>query len=65
MSRILVTGGAGFIGLALIPYLISETEHQVINVGKLTYAGNLGCLNLIGDSSRYYFLQGTRISLSQ
>ncbi|MDP3270072.1 MAG: dTDP-glucose 4,6-dehydratase [Legionella sp.] len=53
--RILITGGAGFIGSALIRYLIQYTEHVVINVDKLTYAGNLGSLEHINKSSRYHF----------
>ena len=39
--RLFVTGGAGFIGSALIRYLIKETSHQVFNLDKLTYAANL------------------------
>ena len=39
--RILVTGGAGFIGSALIRHLIQSTEHEVLNLDKLTYDGNL------------------------
>ena len=42
--KILVTGGAGFIGSALIRYIIDETEDSVLNVDKLTYAGNLESL---------------------
>ncbi|MBD1555100.1 NAD-dependent epimerase/dehydratase family protein, partial [Pseudomonas typographi] len=42
--RILVTGGAGFIGSALIRHLIANTEHEVLNLDKLTYAGNLESL---------------------
>ena len=41
MARILVTGGAGFIGSALVRHLIANTEHEVISVDALTYAGNL------------------------
>ncbi|MBD9413076.1 dTDP-glucose 4,6-dehydratase [Pseudomonas sp. PDM16] len=55
--RILITGGAGFIGSALIRHLIQDTEHQVFNLDKLTYAGNLESLRGVADSSRYRFLQ--------
>ncbi len=55
--RILVTGGAGFIGSALIRHLIHDTEHSVLNLDKLTYAGNLESLAEIESSDRYQFLQ--------
>jgi dTDP-glucose 4,6-dehydratase len=53
--RILVTGGAGFIGSAVIRHIIKNTNDSVINVDKLTYAGNLESLAEIADSSRYQF----------
>ncbi len=53
--NILITGGAGFIGSALIRYLINETAHRVVNVDKLTYAGNLESLVSISDNPRYVF----------
>ncbi|NOJ66744.1 dTDP-glucose 4,6-dehydratase [Acinetobacter indicus] len=55
--RILVTGGAGFIGSAVIRHIIQNTEHQVLNVDKLTYAGNLESLISVADSQRYQFSQ--------
>lgn len=55
--KILVTGGAGFIGSALIRHLIRATLHDVINVDKLTYAANLDNLSSVAESARYYFYQ--------
>ena len=55
--RILVTGGAGFIGSALIRHLIQSTEHDVLNLDKLTYAGNLESLAPVDDNPRYSFVQ--------
>ncbi len=59
MSKIIfVTGGAGFIGSALIRFLINETDNTVINFDKLTYAGNLESLKSIESNDRYHFVQG-------
>jgi dTDP-glucose 4,6-dehydratase len=56
-SRILVTGGAGFIGSAVVRHLIGNTSCEVANLDKLTYAGNLESLAGVADSSRYHFYQ--------
>jgi dTDP-glucose 4,6-dehydratase len=53
--KLIITGGAGFIGSAVIRYLIQQTDTTVINVDKLTYAGNLDSLAMIADDPRYYF----------
>lgn len=55
-KNILVTGGAGFIGSAVIRYLINETNNNVLNIDKLTYAGNLESLASVNDNPRYHFL---------
>lgn len=57
-KTIFVTGGAGFIGSALIRFLINQTEHTVVNFDKLTYAGNLESLCSVEGSARYHFIQG-------
>ena len=55
--HILITGGACFIGSALIRHLLNHTEHQVLNLDKLTYAGNLESLASVADNPRYRFVQ--------
>ena len=56
--RIFVTGGAGFIGSALVRHLIENTTHEVLNFDKLTYAGTLSTVERIAGSNRYHFVQG-------
>nr|WP_322939460.1 dTDP-glucose 4,6-dehydratase [Pseudomonas sp. s4] len=53
----LITGGAGFIGSAVVRQLIQHSNHTVINLDKLTYAGNLESCAMVSDSSRYVFEQ--------
>ena len=55
--RVLVTGGAGFIGSALCRYLAAETDATILNIDKLTYAANLNSLDPIVRSERYVFRQ--------
>jgi dTDP-glucose 4,6-dehydratase len=57
MKKILVTGGAGFIGSAVVRQFINDTGHSVVNVDKLTYAGNLQSLSSIAANPRYRFEQ--------
>jgi len=53
--KLLITGGAGFIGSAVIRHVIKNTNHSVVNVDKLTYAGNLESLSTIENDARYCF----------
>jgi dTDP-glucose 4,6-dehydratase len=58
IKKIMITGGAGFIGSSLIRFLINKTDNQVLNFDKLTYASNLESLKNVTDNSRYNFIQG-------
>ena len=53
--NIIVTGGAGFIGSALIRHIIENSDHQVLNLDKLTYAGNLESVTSVSSSEKYHF----------
>lgn len=55
--KILITGGAGFIGSAVVRYIINNTNDEILNVDKLTYAGNLESLKEIDQNERYQFSQ--------
>jgi dTDP-D-glucose 4,6-dehydratase len=56
-KKLLITGSAGFIGSAVIHHIINNTHHSVINVDKLTYAGNLESLTSIESNASYTFEQ--------
>ena len=56
-KTIVVTGGAGFVGSAVVRQLVSTTNARVVNVDKLTYASNLESLESVADEPRYHFVQ--------
>ena len=56
-KKLIVTGGAGFIGSALVRYLVGELGHEVLNIDKLTYAANLRALDAVAGDPRYSFAQ--------
>jgi dTDP-glucose 4,6-dehydratase len=56
--KLLVTGGAGFIGSNYVRYVLRETDHEVVVYDALTYAGNLSTLRDVNDSPRYSFVKG-------
>lgn len=64
-QRILITGGAGFIGSAVTRHIIAETEHQALVLDKLTYAGNLDSLRPVENSPRYRFVQADILDASK
>ncbi|MCA0901409.1 dTDP-glucose 4,6-dehydratase [Microbulbifer agarilyticus] len=57
MKTIFVTGGAGFIGSAVVRHIIGDTNNVVVNIDKLTYAGNLESLNDVANNKNYFFEQ--------
>ena len=58
-NTVLITGGAGFIGSCLCKNLIKNTNHNIVNIDKLTYAGDMKAINSIIKSERVNFIQGS------
>jgi dTDP-glucose 4,6-dehydratase len=63
--RYLVTGGAGFIGSAVVRHLIQNTSHRVLVVDKLTYAGNLDSLRSVAENNRFSFAMADVVDASE
>jgi len=63
--KIMVTGGAGFIGSAVVRHLIENTAHDVMSIDKLTYAGNPDSVASVASSPRYSFRLMARQTLSR
>ena len=58
LKTVIITGGAGFIGSAVIRYLIGKNDCRIVNFDKLTYAGNLESLASVADHPNYHFERG-------